>query len=668
MEVKTTVSAQQDHAIFSELDPSVLLSIMAGPGCGKTHTLANRILFALSQGIPPEEILVLSFTNRAVTNIKEKLLSILLGSVDPQHAKGLVEHINIVTFNAFEYKVVQLQDPGSPIKVLSTSTLETIGFLRQDEPKIINLVLNELSSSDPVTENARLYIDDLRNYGFTTLPLIGVKAAEILEADLFDFNYRFVLVDEFQDVYPQLFRLIDHIRQLPSVHLTIAGDENQSIYGFMGAFDAYQLLRSIPDASIKQIHLTHSFRSSPEVLELSNQLSSLKLEGSESGGPVKPGAVIKLFFDTSERNEFILEEIDKLRQESSNKLASRDFMVLGRTRKQVKEFVSAASFYRAELNVQSLSSSFLPKTSKFIDILKVFNDPNKHEFSLLTCLSIIPRMSKKTVNDALAASKHNGANTLWACVQNSKSATMKRVFKALSSRVEFYNDPKNSNILNDPSFILLDILSYVEEVNCQKKVVNQKDSFEEAVLEFKSLLDEASSRRLALEDADKILLPEFVLKGFAETYYFSNRKESASINFDGIKALTIHTSKGLESPVVFVMAKHRFEDLVKFRKLGISEELNVFDRIDQELVRTYYVALSRAKHRVYYLEAANESTYLSQSIGPTFLPKRAYHTQCFKSAGLSRTTHNELRRLQGKPCHHRLFLPILGVLRRLPIK
>lgn len=439
----------QRRIIQYPADLNSVLEIRAGPGCGKTSTLAKRIAYLVeTRGYKPDEILVLSMSNKAVNTLRERLG--LLGDGD------LAENINISTFHSFcgslidqyglkyssLYKRKMLLDDlswrrfskiflsktvslnGKKIKgILTAHSLESLlsdvrsGKLTVEQAaKTYNVnkeYIEELSQY--LIQNGMIRYDDLLYYALSLMQ-DSKSAANNGENTLISQlqNYKAVVVDEFQDIYPKLFEIVTAIAKYPTIngndnsikHISVAGDPHQSIYDFLGTNPKIweKLRNTFPRASFKVLKLDESFRNTPEILNsvysiigqspngvIETDVKSLKQKG--------PLPIVYSFSSAHKEYSFIAQEISRLILELGGVLKYSDFSVLMRTNKEIECFsYHVSKFHDIKVNKLSLALPWVnSRVHLMLDLLAVINGGLGSDFALLCVLSHVDTKAGNSV-------------------------------------------------------------------------------------------------------------------------------------------------------------------------------------------------------------------------------------------------------------------------------
>ncbi|WP_201618170.1 ATP-dependent helicase [Psychrobacter urativorans] len=324
-----------------ELNPNQLLAattvdgkvlVIAGAGSGKTKTLTYRTSYLIENGVPPSQILLLTFTRKAANEIKNRAKTLLVSSFSNSsstdgtlsgstlsnsylpNSKALND-ITSGTFHSFCNRLLRqysgLLGINPRFTILDTGDAEdAIDLVNKEKkyPTQTNIQAfprkKTLQNIISTSRNRRIHIRNLieSNYPDMTvhIPVIEQLAIDFHEYKranhLYDFDdiisqvvrhlktndtfrqllqqtYRYIMVDEYQDTNIPQKQLIDLICQPESVSLMVVGDDNQSIYAFRGANYENILLfgETYPDA--KLIKLEQNYRSTPAILDYINALS-----------------------------------------------------------------------------------------------------------------------------------------------------------------------------------------------------------------------------------------------------------------------------------------------------------------------------------------------------------------------------------------------------------
>lgn len=535
------------------------LVIVAGPGTGKTKTLTSKIGYLLEKlGIPPDQILALTFTQRAAQEMRERL---------PEY------NVPTTTFHGWCIKLLEEREPDNSHQIISeerrTQLLKSLLEQEQwQELKELSLAevslkvsrLKNLAEKEADTSiwqgfvdvyNAALAKEKLRD--FDDLLLHALKLLQ--KAKTLDDLPRYIFVDEFQDTNEVQYQLLQLLAR-QAVHLAVIGDPRQSIYGFRGSSaDIFaRFLADYPTA--RQVSLDKNYRSTAQILKISQSLfpgADQLIATSAATGEAR------LLRTISRRTEadWILRDISqklggsdllsaqRLRAELDQKHAAarfRDFAILYRTRRLravIEEKLFESGFPFQVVGSESIYQQ--PAIASVIECLRWMNDEQQQPDEKLS------KQLRQTITD-LAAFQ-----------------TLSDLIAALRPVV----DPKDQS---SPLFARL--LSYTQQ--------------------FCSLAPKPGIVAL-LEYVDEL----------AKRDYYDPQAEMITI-------LTMHAAKGLEFEYVYLLGFE--EGFVPYCKEETTAEL-------EEERRLLYVALTRAKRCLYLLSTeradspAKTSRFQTELIG-----------------------------------------------------
>ncbi len=639
------------------------LMIVAGAGTGKTTVITRRIAHLISQGVKADEILALTFTDKAATEMEQRI-DILLpyGYYDlwvstfhafcerilKQHALDIgisndyklldnVQQWLLIRQNLDRFDLKYYKPLGNPTKFIS-ALLKHFGKVKDEE----------ISAEDYLTFANKLEVD-ANNPEFDTQEEVdrirevaaayGVYQQLLLENNAMDFGdlinyslklfrtrkkilefyqkkFKFILVDEFQDTNYAQYELV---KMLAGGHnnINVVGDDDQSIYKFRGASvsNIMHFKRDFPKT--KEITLVENYRSSQDILDLSYNFIQqnnpdrleikLAIDKKLIAASKQQGEIKVLSGQTlADEVDLVVKRIVALKKEKDT--TWNDFAILVRANDQADVFIS-------KLNALGLPYTFfankgLYKKAIIVDLvayLKLLI--NYHDSAVL--YKVVSMDTFRIDHADLVNIMHYG---------HKKSLSL---FEALSVADEV-TGVKRSSIekINE----LLGLIQKHGEMVLQKNIVEvfiniikdlrianrvKEDTYEN--LENRELLEQFYKKieQFESENVDKST------RNFLEFLNFEQEAgEEGRISFDpnqgpeSIKIMTIHSSKGLEFKNVFIvnMVHLRFpsmdrKEAIEIPKPLIKEILPEGDAHLQEERRLFYVAMTRAKRNLYFTYA-----------------------------------------------------------------
>ena len=300
--------SEKKEAVFTPAQESVVnfmegaMRVIAVPGAGKTFSLVNRLAKMLSEGIKAEEILFVTFTNKAALEIEERVSAMLPeGSAIP----------NIFTFNGLGFDIVRENEHLIGSRFLETDIiknqliLECIkevgkikGFSYQmiyGTYGLVNLIKREIDKVRSLGEEAyllqvkgekdyakiieisRLYERKLKEQGYISYDEQISLAVDLLKTNAsvikrYAERYKYIMVDEFQDSSDMNIQLVYQIARAGSSNIVVVGDVDQSIYGWRNGSSKYLMEFDEEFPGCKTVIMSDNFRSLSPILEASNML------------------------------------------------------------------------------------------------------------------------------------------------------------------------------------------------------------------------------------------------------------------------------------------------------------------------------------------------------------------------------------------------------------
>ncbi|WP_104727778.1 ATP-dependent helicase [Helicobacter felis] len=584
------------------------LLILAGAGSGKTKTLTTRLAYLIaSKGVPPQNTLTLTFTNKAAKEMQERAgqLLRLCGHTHTQsawlttfHKFGfafLKEHASLL-----EQKKFKLTSPEEA-KTLSRSAILNLkpGFMDADVYlghafKMISRIKNhqiDLRNCYPDIQKAytiyqeillkedRIDLDDLLAIPYALLDRLPDLAIYTSQ------RYAFIMVDEYQDTNPLQFKLL---QKLCTTHqnLCVVGDDDQSIYAFRGA-DISNILDfqdQFPQAKV--IKLEQNYRSSKEIVKCANTLIAHNTQRHHKRlFTHKPNnqdqrLVCRHFNDSQEESAFLVRTILE-RIECG--VAHHEIAILYRLNtlsKGVEESLRRAQIpYRIVGSVGFFGRSIV---KDLLAYLHVIHDPCNDE-KLLRIINKPPRgLGVNRVEKITRLSQEKGLCIYQLYVQGLLDSVLdargRKGLKTLFDHVQKWQSHKGAGVLDTLlQTFPLDLDCSEDELTCIESLkIMLEDHFED--------------RQASLAD----FLEQSILE------------EPRVKTTNALSCMSVHAAKGLEFRVVFVVGFE--EGFFPYYKADLEEER-----------RLCYVAITRAKEELYLCSVAQRLYFnkLQQGLKPS---------------------------------------------------
>ena len=595
----------QYEAVMHDKGPALLL---AGAGTGKTRTLIYRVAHLIESGVSPESILLLTFTNKAANEMKERA------------EKMLKEKCGITACTYHSFCVKMLRFYGKMAGISPDFTI----ISGPDEADIIDIVKSELNfqklknmpsasvfaSMLSTCVNKRLTLEELlkeqKYWRFRQnerkLLLLREETKKYKEEhNLFNYDdillkfdqmltdysniarriedtYRYIMVDEYQDTNTLQDSIIRKIRT-KNTNLMVVGDDMQSIYKFRGA-DVQNIL-SFPKryTDCKVIYLTENYRSSQEILNLANHVMTNATEGYQKNlrAQFSSQELPKVYGvnDTKTEAEFVLNCIKAKHAEG---IPYNDICVLYRNSFQSYELEVLLN--KAGLDFEKYGGiRFLDRAhiKDILAFLKIYSNPHD-QLSWFRILQLHIGVGKVYAKNISEKCLENGPEYL---INECHSRRKYRVYlKKLYEEIMSWEGKDFLQILNS----CCTYYTAVREETIQNQKVDSESIREESLQEFKKDKEDIEILVNMAKDYDSVL--DFL---DAMTLDAAKSKENAE---DKLILSTIHSVKGLEFDTIILL--DCVDDILPSTMYIGSPE-------DNEDVRCMYVAVTRAKNTLYMI-------------------------------------------------------------------
>ena len=609
-----SLNPQQRDAVLTLRGPVLIL---AGAGTGKTRVITHRIAHMVAEGIPPSQILAVTFTNKAAREMQERV-SELLPKAKRAKKGEKAERPTVCTFHSLCVRILRRH-------------IEKLGYKKgfvifdySDQIGAIKKILSHLSSkgekSDPGAVLAML--SKFRNGGSQARAFVDPSVVALAEhvrkkyesalraANAVDFDdlilltlqlfenhpdaleacretYRFVMVDEYQDTNATQFKLLQFLAG-EHKNLCVVGDDDQSIYGWRGAESANILELETHFPTVKVVKLEQNYRSTNVILTAANAVirnnprRRVKNLWSEKGqGPL---IRLRLFPSDEEEARSSVEEIEYNRL--GKRIAWGEQAILFRTNQQSRALETALRQAKVRYNLIGGQSFFDRREIRdFLAFLKTLTNPHD-DVSLLRIANVPARGLSDVTMERLLAASHERGGSVFAAMRHTdvQEACLTRIAEAIRSFVELIE--RHSQKLDSETPILLrawaesflEETGYVEELRRSEKNQEIADArvknLKDLVMTLDGSEESTSNPRGRLED----FLDRIALDGERAT-----EKDNGN---DEVTLITMHSCKGLEFPHVFIVG---MED-------GLLPHSRSKDEgtLDEER-RLFYVALTRAQ-------------------------------------------------------------------------
>ena len=664
-----TLNPAQREAVEKTEGPVLIL---AGAGSGKTRVLTTRIGHLIEdKGVQPANILAITFTNKAANEMRERVEETLESDASDMwistfHSccvRILRKDINRIGYNrslviydsAEQVTLVKecLKDLNLNDKVFEPKMIiSTISGAKDKlyDPKQFKAMHMNDNRMSKIADVYALYQDRLKRNSALDFDDLIFKTVELLKSDkeVLDYyrnRFKYIMVDEYQDTSKAQYELIKILAK-EHQNICVVGDDDQSIYGWRGA-DIRNILEFEKDYDdVHVVKLEQNYRSTQIILDAANTVISNNIERKRKRlwSEKKDGELIKIQVaqDEIEESDFVADMIAKISREQNR--SYKDFAVLYRANAQSRSVEDALNRSQIPYNIYGGTKFYERKEIKdLIAYLRVIQNP-QDDISIKRIINVPRRgiglRTIEKIEDRASLKQESIYSVLIDIETNSEISTKARnsisefvdnVIGTLRTMREVYPVSK----LIEKVIESIDYYGYIDEL-----YKGDKEEAEERKDNVKEFISVAMEFEQNSEEKDL----ETFLTGVALTSESSEEEE-----IDKVSLMTIHTSKGLEFPVVFIvgMEDGLFPIARAVRSMSDSE-------IEEER-RLCYVGITRAKEILYLTLTQKRTLYgkTNPSIASRFmeeLPKECIErlNSAEKELSYSKANYNVLDKYKQK--------------------
>ena len=585
--------------------------VIAGAGSGKTKVLTTRIANLIENGVKPYNILAITFTNKAAGEMRERVNNIINAHdafIGTFHSFGLkIIRENSALFNLTSaFTLIDTEDQTSIVKKIMkdiniTDKMVSPAFIKS---KISFIKNNMLSDSEIanflISENEKIAVKVYYEYEKILKRNNTLDFDDLLKkpVELFTSNkevlekyqdkFKYILIDEYQDTNEVQYKLVKLLSK-KYLNLFVVGDPSQSIYAFRGA-NYQNILNFEKDfKGCTVIKLPQNYRSTQTILDAANEVISHNKQRkdldlfSDLGQGVKI-KYIRTFNDEME-NKRVIDEIQKLCEEGYNR---KDMAIFYRTNAQSRSIEDAlvksnipykvfGSFYfykRKEIKDLLAYLKLIANPSDDVSLERVINEPKR-------------KIGDKTI-DNLREKARSLNISMFEAIDSGKELEFKNLILNL---IEISKDTSITGLI-DKTLEL-----------SKMKSTYENDKSLESDIRLENLMEFRSVSETYEKETGNVNLSDFLM----DVSLVSDAAEY-SADADAVTLMTVHSAKGLEFKVVFIIGLE--ENIMPISKAIYDEE-----ELEEER-RLMYVAITRAKEKLYLLNAGRRMLYGNMQMNP----------------------------------------------------
>ena len=567
------------------------MMVIAGPGSGKTTVITQRIKYLIeSAGVSPADILVITFTRAAAGEMQQRFRTLTPGKEYP---------VRFGTFHSIFYWILKTAYGQSVLRVVSEEEkksmlmqiMQAMHVSYENKDDLISSILSQISL-------VKCDMMDVENYYSTDLPELTFREIyrrldrELKRRNLIDFDdmmvlcyellkkredilnrcrslFPYILVDEFQDsnrIQYEIFRMLAK----PMDNAFIVGDDDQSVYGFRGARPEImqQFRKDFPDCKI--VYLGENYRSDKRIVQASTQVIEKNRERYKKklSAMAKDAGVVQLHTvkDEAEENECI---IRRIRESYAAGVPYEQQAVLYRTNLQPRRLAYKLNQY----NIPYTLSDSLP--------------------------NLFDHFAVRYVLDYMRLAMGDRSRAVFLRIMNKPSRYISRDM-LMEDPVDY--DKLKFRLRNKPS-----VVDHLDKLEADAKLLSKMrpwtalnfirnfigyDQYIKEYAEYRQLdagemydvLDELAYMIKDMESYEALFV---FIRSYQELLFKQQEKNRLK---KGVSLMTMHSAKGLEFDVVFIL--DAVEDITPYKKAKTHAEL-------EEERRMFYVAMTRARHELH---------------------------------------------------------------------
>ncbi len=601
------LNEEQRSAVTSVEGP---VMVFAGAGTGKTKTLTARIAYmVLEEHIRPYHILAITFTKKATNEMRERLMGILdeeakllnISTIHSLCVKILRRYIDKIGY-AKNFEIIDDEDQQKILgDIFKNQDIDKKTFSTKVASKMIGDYKNGIGVLNgvinPIYNEYEAYLKHNNFLDFDDL-LLKVEQLFAEHKDVLAYYqniYKYILVDEFQDTNKVQYHIIRMLAE-GSQNLFVVGDDDQSIYSFRGANPDNMLgfTKDYPNAKV--FKLLKNYRSHNSILKganaviKNNQIREPKQLYSDVEGSLNDVIVQEAYYYEAEVR-FVCNEIIHLVKHNGLKFS--DIAVLYRNSAISRNFEVSFLEERIPYNIYG-GFSYL-KRKEIKDIISYFRficDPNRiAHFKRI--INLEPRgIGDKTIAKVVEIMENDGISLFKAIdkIYENNPSSKNQALVDFKTQVEDFIEQIETMSLVEFFDYLMDKTGYLRQLKDDDLMNNTSRA--ENLEEFKSVLyniDKAfEDEELSQKDKVRIGIDDIMLD---QSFEEEGRSDAVTLS-------TIHSVKGLEFEVVFVVALEE----------GIFPSVREDVEIEEER-RVAYVAFTRAKSKIYLSCAQSRLIY-----------------------------------------------------------
>ncbi len=605
-EILRGLNDKQYEAVINTDGPVL---VIAGAGSGKTKVLTHKIAYLIQEKkVLPWNILAITFTNKAANEMKERVASLVgedakdiwMGTFHSICVRILRKHIDKLGFDS-SFIIFDTSDQKTLVKkCLKELQIDDKQFSEKSIQSEISNAKNEMLDPDQyalraqgdfrkekiaivyelyqkrLKENNSIDFDDIINY---TIKIFS-ENPEIL--NYYSSKFKYILVDEYQDTNKSQFNLVKMLAEV-NQNITVVGDNDQGIYSFRGA-DIKNILNFEKDfKNTKIIKLEQNYRCTGNILKAANAI----IKNNETKYEKKlwtendEGNLPKVYLADNEYDEasYVVDEISHLKNEENYVYSNFAILYRMNTQSRVMEDILRREAIPYKI-VGGLKFYERKEIKDIVSYLRLVQNPSDN-LSLTRIINEPKRGIGRTSLDKITDLSVQNETSMYEIIKNADQYGLNKVYlnsRDFVSLIEDARQKKDEMKISELVKYLLKKSGYIKALEDEKTL--EADNRIENLDEFLTVAMEFEKEEV-----------ESDLQSFLEGMTLSSDIDNMEETEDSVTLMTLHSAKGLEFPVVFLVGME--EGIFPgHRSIGEPKEI-------EEERRLCYVGVTRAKENLF---------------------------------------------------------------------
>lgn len=606
---------RQKEAVLHKEGP---LLVLAGAGSGKTSLLTTSIAHKIKEeSVDPRNILAITFTNKAATEMKDRVADLLdmdvsylwIGTFHSICARILRMNIDKIGYSN-NFTIYDTQDQRTLIRDI----IKDLGYKGEINPKLAQSIISNaknksispeeflklyfyMQNADEIAEVFKKYEKKKFEYNALDFDDLIEKVLELFAKDketlkYYQDKFDYIFVDEFQDTNNSQYELIKFIAG-KNENVVAVGDSDQSIYSFRGA-DIRNILNFEKDfPNTKIIKLEQNYRSTSKILNTANELISNNLERKEKNlwteNADGSDVVYKETSVESEESKFV---IDTIKQLLADGYKESDIVILYRTNAQSRPFeeallknlidykvIGGLKFYdRKEIKDLIAYLNILVNSKDDVSLKRIINEPKRG-------------IGYKSIEQLGSIAIDHGISMLDLITDPNFSVLLTDRLKNLTNK--FY-EPLKEIFLNVDNYQIVDLINDILDKTGYLRTLEKSHLVEDKARIDN--IDEFISSAADYQEAN----PDDSLRDYLENLSLLSEIDKTEDIDESVSLMTMHQAKGLEFPIVFIVG---LDEGLFPSKMSLDE-----GNIEEER-RLFYVGITRAEEKLFMTSSQVRRNY-----------------------------------------------------------